>query len=116
MESVGNVLPAQRLIDRYKFRGALDGQRPDQNGIDDAERGGVGADAEGEREDGDEGEARVLAEPPEGQTEVEQQTVHGGFCSKRSTGVKVFEGKGLVFGGCSDLELGVRRRTGLVKW
>ena len=33
-------------------------QRAKQDGVDDGEDGGVGADAEGEREDGDGGEGR----------------------------------------------------------
>jgi hypothetical protein len=41
-----------------------------QNGVDDAENGGGGADAEGKREDGGEDKARRLAELAEGEANV----------------------------------------------
>src|SRR4029453_8488038 len=43
---------------RYDLRRLRVGERPQENSIDDAEDRGVGADAQREREDGDDGEAR----------------------------------------------------------
>ena len=39
--------------------------------------GGVGANAECQRQDSDGRESRVLPEPAEGQTKIQDQTVHG---------------------------------------
>ena len=41
-----------------------------EDGVDDAEDGGVGADAECEREDGDDGEGRIFAKRAEGEADV----------------------------------------------
>ena len=41
-------------------------QRPEQHGIDDTKDGAVRSDAEGKREDGDDGEAGCLEQHPEG--------------------------------------------------
>ena len=45
--------------------GLGNGQRPQQHGVDDGEDGGVGAQADGERQDDGGAEARVLDEQPE---------------------------------------------------
>ncbi len=45
-------------------------ERPQKHGVDDGEDGGVGADAEGEREHGDGGEAGGLAQHAEGEADV----------------------------------------------
>ena len=45
-------------------------QRPEQRLVEQAEDRGVGADAQRERQDGDEREDRLLAERPEGEAEV----------------------------------------------
>ena len=45
-------------------------QRPEDNAINDAKDGGVGADAEREREDSHGGEARVLQQLAEGEFEI----------------------------------------------
>jgi hypothetical protein len=48
-----------------EFRGFIDRERMEENGVDDGENGGVGADAEAEREDGDGGEAGAFEEVAE---------------------------------------------------
>ena len=48
---------------RHETVGVRVRQRPQEHGVDDAEHGGVGADAKGERKDGDEREGRTP--PPE---------------------------------------------------
>jgi len=58
------------------------GQRPEQQGVDDAEDRGVCADAEGEREDGHGCEAGRFGELPQGETEV----VHQGESESESEG------------------------------
>ena len=50
--------------------GSVDGNRPQQHGVDQAEDGGVGADAERERKRGDGGEAGLLASSRRRVTEV----------------------------------------------
>jgi hypothetical protein len=50
--------------------GAWIGQRPQQDRVDDAEDGGVGADAEGQRRDGDGREGAMLAEQTETMPDV----------------------------------------------
>ena len=47
-------------------------QRPQEHGVDHAEDGGVGADAEGERDDGDNAEGGRLDQHPDGVTEIGQ--------------------------------------------
>jgi hypothetical protein len=47
-----------------------------KDGVDDAENGGGGADAEGKRQDGGENKARRLAELAEGEANVLQQVLH----------------------------------------
>ena len=49
--------------------GLVIGQRPQEHGVDDAEERDVGADAEREAENGDEGEARRLEQLPGGVAE-----------------------------------------------
>src|SRR5271170_6263710 len=50
------------LKKKYELAGIGEGQSLQQDGVDDAEDGGVGADAEGEREDSDDGEAGRFAQ------------------------------------------------------
>ena len=51
-------------------------ERAEEDGVDEGEDGGGGADAEGEGEDGKGGEAGMLAELAEGETEVLGEEVH----------------------------------------
>ena len=57
-------------VDRHQPIGVRIRQRPQQHGVDDAEHGGVGADAERQRQDGDEGESRPA--PPEAEARSER--------------------------------------------
>ena len=52
------------------------GERSQQRGVDDAEDSGVGADAEGESEDGDGCEAGIFQEQAESKAGVTQQVHH----------------------------------------
>src|SRR5579883_513191 len=54
------------------------GQRLEQNGIDDTENGGVGADTQGERQDRDSGKSRTLAERAKGVAEVLEKGIKPG--------------------------------------
>ena len=58
--------------------GLVVGKGSEERGVDDAEDGGVGADAEGESEDGDGGEAGVFEEETEAEDEVAPTVAHGG--------------------------------------
>jgi hypothetical protein len=57
-------------VDLHDAVGVAVGVRVDEDGVDDGEDGGGGADAEGEREDGGEGECGAFAEFAEGVAEV----------------------------------------------
>jgi hypothetical protein len=63
-------------------------QGPQQHRVDDRERGDVGAEADGERQDGGRAEAEVLAQQPEGRAEIGGQALHralphdGAQCAK----------------------------------
>ena len=52
--------------------GAFTGSFRKQHLIDQREDGGVGANAQGQREDGDRREERAAPEPPDGEAEVAQ--------------------------------------------
>ena len=52
-------------------------QRPDQHAVDHAEDGGRCADAERERQHGDDGEDALPAQRADGDAEVGENTVHG---------------------------------------
>ena len=52
-------------------------KRAEEHAVYDAEDGGVRADAESERENGDRREARALCEEPEGEANVLHQSEHG---------------------------------------
>ncbi len=58
------------LADGDEAAGILEGQRCEEKRVDGAEDGGGGSDAEGQGEDGGEGEARGLAELASGVAEV----------------------------------------------
>jgi hypothetical protein len=66
-------LPGQLIPDHDQPLGFWKGQRPQQYGVHDTENGGVGADAEGEREHHHGREAGILPQLAEGESEV----VHG---------------------------------------
>ena len=56
--------------DGGEFVGVLDGQRVEDQGVDEGEDGGVGADPDGQGEDDDEDENRIAADAAQGVTEV----------------------------------------------
>src|SRR5439155_24578768 len=70
------------------------GQRLEQHGVDRAEDGGIGADAEREREHGDEREGGAFGERADGEAEVLEEGVHhsvrratiGSTCAARRAG------------------------------
>ena len=64
------------------------GQRLHQHAVDDAEDGGGRADAEGEREDGDGGEAGRPRERPNGVLQILQQHVSARPASARRSGCR----------------------------
>jgi hypothetical protein len=51
-------------------------QGAEENSIDHGEDGGVGADAEGESEDGNGGEGGIAGEDAQGVAEIVQESVH----------------------------------------
>ena len=58
-------MPVRVWREQQQILAARVGQRLQDDGIDDAEDGGVGADAEGHRDDDGEGVARLLAQAPQ---------------------------------------------------
>ena len=62
-------------------------QRPQQHAVDDAEDGGVGADAERERQHGERRESRLTFESAERVEKVFSQVVHDGL-DESSTGLR----------------------------
>ncbi len=56
--------------------GVAEGERPQQHGMDHAEQGGIGADAEGERDDRHRGEGRPSHQGAGGNAKVESERVH----------------------------------------
>jgi hypothetical protein len=69
-------------VDGNELLGMREGQRFQQDAVDEAVNGGGGSDAEGEGENGGEGESRRFTELPEGEAEVSknegQNSEHGG--------------------------------------
>ena len=68
--------------DGGEFVGVLDGQRVEDQGVDEGEDGGVGADPDGQGEDDDEDENRIAADAAQGVAEVFPDAVEevaGGF-------------------------------------
>jgi hypothetical protein len=59
--------------------GILNRERAKQDGVEQGEDGGVGADAEGEREQGYEGEARALGQGAGAEAQVGEEVVEGRF-------------------------------------
>ena len=75
---VGSVRDAEGsvvAVEVDELVGLREGQRAEEQSVDDAEDDDVGTDAEGEDEDGDDGEAAVAGEGAEGVAEVLQETV-----------------------------------------
>ena len=69
----------RRLVEEpHEPIGLVERQRPQQHRVDDAEDGGVGADAEREDRDHGDGERRRAEQDPEGVAEVGKQRAHDG--------------------------------------
>jgi hypothetical protein len=64
------------VLDRHQAVRLGVAQRPEQHRIDGAEDGGVGPDAEGEREHDDQGESGTLEQAADAVPEVLQQGIH----------------------------------------
>ena len=68
--------PRYPLCERHQARGLIEWQRPEQHGVDDAERRGVDADAKAERQDDDSQESRMFTERPCGVLKVVEESSH----------------------------------------
>ena len=62
--------------DKKELLGILIGKRLEEDGVDDAENGGIGADAEGQREDGYESEAGILLQHAEREFQILKERGH----------------------------------------
>ena len=60
----------RRIVDIHELPGRFDGQGPKEDGVDDGEDRGVGADAQAECEDSDDGEACGLAQHAESKAQI----------------------------------------------
>src|ERR1700751_657348 len=78
----GPVAVEDLRTDPEQARGIAEGKRAQHEGVDDAEDGDVGADAEREDEDGDEAEAAVAAQSAEGVANVLQEDVERGEAAR----------------------------------
>ena len=66
----------KRVVEKDEAVGFGIRQRPQQHGADDGEDRGVGADAERQRQDGGQREGAILAEQPEREAEILNQSFH----------------------------------------
>ena len=67
------------LVEHHQLLGILHRQLAQQHLVDQREDRGVGADAERERQDRDDGEERAAEQPAQGQPEVVDGLSHGGL-------------------------------------
>ena len=74
-----------------ELAGAVEGQRPEQGRFDDGEEGGVGADPEGQRQDGGRREGRFPPEDPQRLAHV--MGLHG-LLGRRIRGGCLVRGRG----------------------
>ena len=65
-----------RLVEAQQLFRVAVRQGPQQDGFDDAENGGVGADSDGQRDGGDDGESRRLPQASRCVAQVLQQRLH----------------------------------------
>ena len=72
----GGAVLAVQTGDEEELLGTLVGQRLEENGVDDAENCGIRADAEGQREDGYEGEGGIFLQHAEGEFQVLKERGH----------------------------------------
>ena len=63
-----------------------DGQKAEHELIHQGENGGVGANAEGERQDGDTGEKWTSADGTQGESHVRQETRHTSYTTEAGAG------------------------------
>src|SRR3984957_18555374 len=71
--------------DQHDVRGIAVGERAKQHAIDDGEDRGVRANAESEREDGDNRKARILEKHPDAIFQIVQEAIHSGAFPPRSS-------------------------------
>ena|SRR6185295_12247588 len=64
------------FCDQDEVGGISEAKRTKQNGVDDAEDGGVGANSEGERQNSDQRECGALGEEAKRVAEILQQSLH----------------------------------------
>src|SRR5204862_3309262 len=93
----------RHVEDSYEAIGFVEGQRPQQHGVDDAEDGGVGADAE--REDGDDGQRERRR--PEQRSEAIAKVGEEGLHDRVSRGWSLV-GRRRTLKGCEALDRTVR--------
>ena len=65
------------LIEHHQLVGVLHRQLPQQDLVDQRENRGVGADAKGQREDGDGGEQRIAAQAADREFQIGEEVAHG---------------------------------------
>ena len=73
------VLEARKIVEyAHELPGIREGKRAEQDAVNDAEGGDVGADAEGQRENRDQGEAGSLEQHAAGVAHILQERGHFG--------------------------------------
>ncbi len=75
IRGAGQAALGWRRRDPHQLLGVGEGQRAQQERVHHAEDGNVGADAESENQNGDDGKARIAAQRAEGVLQVLQQNV-----------------------------------------
>jgi len=71
------------LVEHHQAIRLGDRQPAQQDLVDEREDGGVGADAKGERQDGDGGEERAAAQPAKSQPQISSGSGHASFDGSR---------------------------------
>ena len=87
----------ERVVDFDDPRGLAEGQRPDHQGVEHREDGGVGADAQGQRQQRGCGEALVLEQCPPGKSQIRAQAGHP---ARKPSGSIVWSGCQAHIGDC----------------
>ena len=75
-QSCGMLMPGDRSHRTASRSGSGIRQRLEQQGVDDAEDRGVGADADGQRPHDQQGQAEIAAERPDGVSQILQERGH----------------------------------------
>ena len=93
------------MPEEHELAGVCNGKRSQHDHVEQAEDRGVGADAEGKGEDGDEGEARAGGEHAQAVAQVLREVLEGGLPAG---------GTDAVLDGVGAAHLNARRTGGLV--